>query len=74
MIRTLYKFNTVEAFERAVKTVETKWHSRNNPQTTEDDHDKPIHGLLIKLLTPEKAIQSSWTFAPKWFFMEGLKF
>jgi hypothetical protein len=42
-------------------------------QPTEDDHGNPIHGLLIKLLTLKKAIQSSWTFAPKWFFMEGLK-
>jgi hypothetical protein len=25
MIRTIYKFNTVEAFERAVKTVEKQW-------------------------------------------------
>ena len=25
MIRTIYKFNTVEAFERAVKAVERKW-------------------------------------------------
>ena len=25
IIRTLYKFNTVEAFERAVKIVEQKW-------------------------------------------------
>jgi hypothetical protein len=25
MIRTIYKFNTVEAFERAVTTAERKW-------------------------------------------------
>ena len=25
LVRTLYKFNTVEAFERAIETVEQKW-------------------------------------------------
>jgi hypothetical protein len=28
MIRTIYKFNTVEAFERAVKTVEKQWNKK----------------------------------------------
>ena len=28
MVRTLYKFNTVEAFERAVQTVESQWKTK----------------------------------------------
>ncbi|MBU7025344.1 MAG: hypothetical protein HXS48_00265 [Theionarchaea archaeon] len=28
MVRTLYKFNTVEAFERAVQTVELQWNTK----------------------------------------------
>ncbi len=28
LIRTLYKFNTVEAFERAIETVEQKWSNK----------------------------------------------
>jgi len=28
MVRTLYKFNTVEAFERAVDTVESQWNTK----------------------------------------------
>ena len=28
MVRTLYKFNTVEAFERAVQTVESQWKNK----------------------------------------------
>jgi len=28
LIRTLYKFNTVEAFERAVETIERKWSNK----------------------------------------------
>ena len=28
MVRTLYKFNTVEAFERAVDTVESQWKTK----------------------------------------------
>jgi len=28
LIRTLYKFNTVEAFERAVETIEQKWSNK----------------------------------------------
>jgi len=28
LVRTLYKFNTVEAFERAVETVERKWNNK----------------------------------------------
>jgi len=28
IIRTLHKFNTVEAFERAVETVEQKWSTK----------------------------------------------
>ena len=28
MVRTLYKFNTVEAFERAVQTVESQWKAK----------------------------------------------
>ncbi|MBU7028921.1 MAG: hypothetical protein HXS48_18450 [Theionarchaea archaeon] len=28
MVRTLYKFSTVEAFERAVQTVESQWNTK----------------------------------------------
>ena len=28
IVRTIYKFNTVEAFERAIETVEKKWSNK----------------------------------------------